>query len=54
MVSTYFQDDELQLRNVILMYPVLGGLTNKILLAASSGAVTLGRVASCPYVVVKL
>ena len=54
MISAYFQDDELQLCDVIWMYPVLGCLANKILLSASSGAVALGRVASCAYVVVKL
>lgn len=36
------------------MHPILGRLTNKILLAASRSAISFGRVAPRPHLVVEL
>lgn len=45
-VCTYLQDDQLQLGDVVRVYPVFRCLTNEILLRASRAAVALGRVSS--------
>ena len=48
------QYDELQLCNVIRMYPVFRRLADKILLASPSCTITFDRVSPCSYEVVKL
>lgn len=47
------QYDELQLCNIIWVYPVFGRLPDEVLLASSSCTVTFDRVSPCSYKVVE-
>ena len=47
------QYNKLQLRDIIRMYPVLCGLTDKVLLAASSSAIPFDWISSGSYQIVK-
>src|ERR1700744_2888557 len=47
------EDEELQLGDVVLVDPIFCGLTDKVLLRAASGTVSLHRVTSCSNQVVE-
>lgn len=47
------QYDELQLGNIIWVYPVFGRLPDEVLLASSSCTVTFNRISPCSYKVVE-
>lgn len=48
-----FQYDELQLCNIIWVYPIFGRLPDEVLLASSRCTVTFDRVSPCSYKVVE-
>ena len=45
LVDAYLEDYEFQLSDIVRMHPVLGRLTNEILLRPTSRGISLARVA---------
>ncbi len=54
MDDIYLQNDQLHLRDIVWMYPILCGSSDEILLASSCSTVTLNRHSSGTDKVVKL
>lgn len=50
----YLEDDQLQLRDIVLVDPVFGSLADKILLASTGTAVTFGWIALGSHQIVEL
>jgi hypothetical protein len=48
------KNDKLQLGDIIWMHPILGRLTNKVLLTTSRGAIPFDRVSPRPDLVIEL